>query len=662
MKANIKDQSKIHFFSMKRISRFLILSILFIATVSSVYAVRAYPLPVTITQPDGSTLTIKLSGDEFRKIRTTEDGYLIKQNDAGYYNIAIVDASGVITATNIRAKDVEKRNSDDVRILQSIKKPDVNTLLQKTKTSLRKAASQTLTTEIQKVYPRTGTPKSLVILVNFNDVAFTVSNPQIAFTNLLNQEGYSANGGTGSARDYFRSASFGKFNPQFDVVGPVKLNQNYAYYGANDASDNDLRPQQMVIDACLAADNNGVDFTQYDTDNDGYVDNIFIYYAGYNEAEGGSENTVWPHRWDLGNTSTKFDNKIIFDYACSSELRGSTGTNMCGIGTFTHEFGHVLDLPDYYHTDDPDKNTLDYWSIMDMGPYLNLGRTPPTYSAYDRFYLGWFTPQQVSTPSNLELLPLYQGLTPPANTDKQSYLLSATNHNLSGSNPSPKEFFMVEYRKKTGWDAFLPGEGMLIWHIDYDQTAWYNNSPNNYTGTGSTQTASSHMRVYLHPNNGTLTTPGSAFTMGSFTPKTWSGVDINRPITEIIKTTDKISFQIMGGYVEPVDPNAPNVKLGAVNDALTFTATKTGKTKSKTLNIKTTDLTGSLTLAITGSNASYFSVTPTSVTKESANSSGGFNISVTYSPSAAGDHTAVLSISGGGLTPTKVINLEGTGN
>lgn len=632
----------------------------FLIGFQQVNAVRAYPYPVNITQPDGSTLTIRLYGDEFRSFRTTEDGYLIKQSAAGYYNIALIDNTGEIVATNIKAKDVQKRSQQDIKLLESIAKPDVNALLQKAKTSYRKAPAQTLTTEIQKVYPCSGTPKSLIILVNFQDLAFVVSNPQVSFTNLLNQEGYSTNGGTGSARDYFRSASYGQFNPQFDVVGPLLLPQNYAYYGANDSQGNDLRPQQMVIDACKAADNAGVDFTQYDTDNDGYVDNIFIYYAGYNEAENGPENTIWPHRWNLPNTTTKCDNKIIFDYACSSELRGSTGTNMCGIGTFVHEFGHVLDLPDYYHTDDPDKSTLDYWSVMDMGPYLNLGRTPPTYSAYDRFYLGWLSPQQVSSPSNLELLPLYQGLTPPANKEKQSYLLSATTHNLLGANPSPKEFFMVEYRKKTGWDAYLPGEGMLIWHIDFDQTAWYNNSPNNYTGTS--QTSSSHMRVYLQPLSGSSTTPGSAFTSGSFTPTTWSGTNINRPITEITKTADKITFQLMGGYVEPIDPNAPYIKLGTINNVTTFTATKVGKTKSKTLNIKTTDLTGNLTLVLSGTNASYFSVTPVTVTKESANSSGGFNITLSYSPLAIGDHTAVLTISGGGLTPEKVINIEGTGN
>lgn len=637
-----------------KITLFLLALISFLP-VQNLMAIRAYPHPVQITQPDGTTLTVKLHGDEFRNFRTTDDGYLIKRSPDGFYNFAVLVASGEIKLTNIRAKDVQKRSAEDIRILRTVTKPDINQLQQKS--SPMRAPSQTGTTEMQKAYPKNGSPKSLVILVNFQDISFAVSDPRTAFTNLLNEEGYSSNGGTGSARDYFRSASYGQFNPEFDVVGPVLLPENVEYYGANDASGNDIRPRQMVIDACNAANDEGLDFAQYDTDSDGFVDNVFIYYAGYNEAEHAPENTIWPHRWVLGASYIVIDGKIIYDYACSSELRGNSGTNMCGIGTFAHEFGHVIGLPDYYHTSDPNKNTLNYWSIMDLGAYLNEGKTPPTYSAYDRFYLGWLTPQQVSEAANLELLPLYQGMTPPVNTNKQSYLLSATTHDLNGSNPNPKEFFMVEYRKKTAWDAFLPGEGMLIWHIDYNETAWNNNGPNNYTGT--TQTAASHMRVYLQPLSGSTTTPGAAFTSGSFTPTTWTGTDINRVISEISKTDDKITFKLMGGYV---NPDVPEVRVGEVNNASSFGTTKIGNSKSKTLNIKTTDLTGNLTLAITGTNATWFSVTPATITKEAANSAEGSNITVTYLPEATGNHTAVLTISGGGLNPAKVINLSGTAN
>ena len=164
---------------------------------------------------------------------------------------------------------------------------------------------------------------------------------------------------------------------------------------------------------------------------------LFIYYAGYNEAEHGPANTIWPHRWAVypaalypsGSNyagtvaSVTFNGKRVFDYACTSELRGASGSNMCGVGTFCHEFGHVLGLPDYYDTTGS-QNTLNSWDIMDAGNYNNLGRTPPTYSVYDRFFLGYLIPEQESATANLTLNPIYQGKTPPANTTNQALIIN----------------------------------------------------------------------------------------------------------------------------------------------------------------------------------------------------------------------------------------------
>lgn len=737
---------------------FYLLLILASILSSPTYAIKAYPHPITITQADGSTLTIRLHGDEFNRYRTTLDGYLIIENEQGFYDYAIVDENGIIASTQRRARNADTRTSSDMRFLSNI---NASIEIAKIKSGTRPTKMKTAVDNApQRNYPLQGTPKSLVILVNFTDKSFVTATPQVSFTNLLNQDGYSANGATGSARDYFMSASYGKFAPNFDVVGPYTLPNNMAYYGANDNLGEDLRPRQMIIDACAAADNAGLDFTQYDTDNDGIVDNVFVFYAGYNEAEGGPANTIWPHRWSLANSTTRFDNKIIFDYACTSELRGTSGSNMTGIGVFTHEFGHVLGLPDYYHTE-ADKPTLDDWSIMDAGGYLNNGRTPPTYSAYDRFFLGWLTPEEINTPSDRVLNPLHQGKTAPANSNGQAYLLSATSHNMSGGNPTPKEFFILEYRKKTGWDTFIPAEGMLAWHIDYNHTAWDNNSPNNYTGT--TQTSSSHMRVYLRPLSGKSITPGTAFTSGSFTPDLWNGTNINRAITNISKTSDQISFKLMGGTQGPsinvaqqplafektlgadaivrsinvsatnlthkleivliennafdiklangtewvksieiiptdaavnttlnvrfnasvagvqnnqlgfasagasdvfvplaglcIDPTAPILRPGLVAEQLKFPLTVQGSTSIKTLNIKTTDVMGNLSVVISGTNANMFSVSAASITKEQANN--GYLLTVSYKPTTAAPHQATLTISGGGLPQAKVIELLG---
>lgn len=627
-------------------------------------AVPAIPYPLVVTQPDGSSITVRRHGDERKKITTTTDGYIVIKNQKGFYTYALPDESNRLVAGERIARDPEKRNASDQIYLSKVKK--VNELESSVSiagpSKINRAPSATTAST---GFPRTGSPRSLVIMVNFSDLNFVIPNAKDAFTRLLNQEDYSDNGGTGSAKDYFEAASNGQFSPQFDVVGPYNLPNTMAYYGANDPdTGEDVKPAYMIVDACNAANTAGLDFTQYDTDNDGYIDNVFVYYAGYNEAEWGPESSVWPHRWAVVRNfnytgiaqSVVFDGKTLFDYACTSELRGNSGTNMCGIGTFTHEFGHVIGMPDYYHTAE-DKSALDYWNIMDAGAYLNAGRTPPTYSAYDRFYLGWMRPEEINTAADKVLYPISQSETTISSTAKQAYLLSATTHNLLGDNPLPSEFYIMEYRKKTGWDTYLPAEGLLFWHIDYNQAAWENNEVNNYTD--SLQNAASHMRVYLQPLSGYIQTPGTAFTSGSFDPLTWAGSRLDRAITGITKTSDSISFKIMGGApVIPIDP--PKILAGVIYETLQFPVIATGTSTSKYLNIKTTDLSGDLTVTISGTNASLFSASVQSITMATANSESGTDITITYQPVTSGAHTAVLTISGGGLVPEKVIELKGS--
>lgn len=631
-----------------------------------IFAVKARKGLVTVKQPDGTELTIKLNGDEFYRYRTTEDNYVVTKNSAGYYVYAAVDNQGKITPTAQIAKNPNQRSIIDSKFLK--KMPQRNFSL--SSKMFRVKAAQSSRPKPRRVTPYFGAKKGLVILAAFKDKLFTVPSTNTAFTNLLNQSGYSANGGTGSAKDYFMASSYGKFTPQFDVVGPVTLPQNMDFYGANDENGYDVNPMQMVVDACKLANEGGVDFSQYDTDGDGYVDNVFVYYSGYNEAEdidGTIANTIWPHAYGIypadvyqdgdylgTEADVTFDGKIVCNYACTSELNGNSGSNMCGVGTFCHEFGHVLGLPDYYHTNDAtfSKATLDEWSIMDYGSYNNNGRTPPLYSAYDRFYLGYSTPTECKTPSLLTLNPLSQEKTTPTSFDNQSVLLSATSHNLNGSNPSPKEFFVLEYRKKTGWDSFIPDEGLLIWHIDYDADEWYNNAPNNYTD--DTQTEASHMRVYLQPLVGSSTTPGDAFTSGNFTPKLWNGTTINRDVSDITKTNDNITFKLMA--------NAATAKItvGVIENNLTYTSTKLGSSKTKNINIKANGITSNLSLVITGDDANSFAVTASSITQSSANATGGFDLNISFTPQRTGAHSAVLTISGGGMVANRVINLSGS--
>ena len=318
--------------------------------------------------------------------------------------------------------------------------------------------------------------RGLVILVEFSDVRFVKKKQN--FYDLLNKENYNYNGATGSARDYFSDASNGQYVPQFDVYGPYKLDKEMGYYGQNDKDGLDLHPDQMVVDAVAKLNEaENIDFADYDTDNDGRIDNIFVYYAGYGENEGAPANTIWPHAWEVFDEYVMgqlvYDGKTIGGYACTSELQGTSGVMMCGIGTFCHEFGHVLGLPDFYVTDYVSSHkTLGDWDIMDSGSYLNDGNTPPTYSAHERFYLGWLTPEILNDSGSFELRELQES--------NKAYIITQTGeHNLDGGNPNPTTYYLLENRQKTGWDSYLPGHGLMITKTMYDEYDWYNNIPNN---------------------------------------------------------------------------------------------------------------------------------------------------------------------------------------
>ena len=226
-------------------------------------------------------------------------------------------------------------------------------------------------------------PRGAVILVSYNDLAFKSTNAEM--TDWAMGDNYSYNGATGSIHKYFWEQSWGQYDLQIDVYGPVTVSKGYAYYGKDSGGEGyDQHADELIVEACkLAHDNYGADFSKYDWDNDGNVDWVVVIYAGKGQADSGASNTIWPHQYDLSYTrmSFKLDGKWVDHYCCLNELDGQTGAR-CGIGTFCHEFSHVMGLPDFYATDNSSHRTLGSWDIMDYGPYNNDGNTPPSYSSY----------------------------------------------------------------------------------------------------------------------------------------------------------------------------------------------------------------------------------------------------------------------------------------
>lgn len=453
---------------------------------ASAMAVPARKVPVEVTQPDGTTVMLTPQGDEFFHYLQTEDGYIVRQNDKGWYNVVGSDGN----LTELPALKPESRDAAYRKSLQEIDPQASFTNLQLKSSSrmeqYRKDRMEKHRNKMQGIqkadpkwdnkdghclteFPCVGKQNVLVILVNFADLKWSFcSDPHKEMQDMLQKPGYSNFDCTGSAYDYFTQSSNNIFRPSFDVYGPVDLPKKAAYYGGNDWRDNDQHPEEMVIDACDILDPE-VDFSQYDRDGDGVIDNVYVFYAGNGENEGAPEWTVWPHSWDVrsaGSGTHVYDGVELGHYACSNEVIYLTNT-MTGIGTFCHEFSHVLGLPDLYATSYTSAHTPGEYSLMDHGSYNNNGRTPPEYSAYERYALEWQKPYVITKNEDITMRPLTQ--------DGNIYKMTV--------DPArPTEYFLFESRKQEGFDTYLPAEGMLIWHIDYKQSKWESNVANNDPG------------------------------------------------------------------------------------------------------------------------------------------------------------------------------------
>lgn len=462
------------------------------------HAVPAKPGRVKVKIADGSKVEASIIGDEYWHIVADEEGKILTEREDGLYERSNVSLSSI---------DVKRQ----MRIARQGK------------------------TVIRKPMGASAFVRGIVILVSFSDKAFTKS--RASFDNMLNKDSQNRNTATGSARDYFANSSFGAFVPHFDVYGPYTLPKNCSYYGGNSGGI-DIHAGQMVVDAVAEYINeNGENaLQQYDCDGDGYVDNVFIFYAGHGENAGGGANCIWPHRsyvypgWVSGRTT--YGGVQLGEYACTCELQGASGSTMSGIGPFCHEFSHVLGLPDLYDTEYSGHKTCSTWDVMDAGNYLNSEHTPPAYSSYERFYLGWLTPEILSEPDNVTL----EGL----NASNQAKIITATErHNLDGGNPNPDEFFLLEVRNGIGWDKYLPGRGVLITKVKYDYYTWLSNEVNNdASDMGVDIIEAGGSTAYLAQSSDPF--PGTDH-VNSYTP--YSGQEL----TEIVYISDNATFKYKGG-------------------------------------------------------------------------------------------------------------------
>lgn len=351
--------------------------------------------------------------------------------------------------------------------------------IEKLRVKSQKLRAESARQNARRAKAETGTerllgPRGAIILVNFADKAFQSTNKDM--TEWAMNDEYSYNGATGSIHKYFYDQSWGQYDLQIDVVGPVTLSNNYEHYGKNAWDGNDQHPDEMVVEACKKAhDSLGLDFSKYDSNGDGEVDWVVILYAGMGEADGGDVNTIWPHQYDLSITGEDFklDGKWVNHYCCLNELK-SNGKR-CGIGTFCHEFSHIMGLPDFYSTREGSTHrTLGSWDIMDYGPYNNKGNTPPNYSAYERWFMGWINPRLINKACSVVL--------PPLQDSRSACYMTATGSSIVNILlPVPRVFYLLENRQKEGWDRYLKGSGMMITKVQWNRQRWEGNSVNDYS-------------------------------------------------------------------------------------------------------------------------------------------------------------------------------------
>ena len=430
-------------------------------------AVPADPTPIVVTQPDGSTLTVVLHGDEFFHFTTTADGYTVVKDAAGYYNYAILDGDRLVPSGR-QARDLIHRNAGDRSFLATISKrltsPAGLNAGRKMK-GRRNAAMRRVGAEGMMDYENF---KGLIILINYSNKKFSMANAKEFYDDMVNTHdftGYTLNNRfvpmTGSVRDYFYDNSAQQFDPVFDIVGPVDVNYSCTYPQSTSHSD-------VVFHAALDSVDKVIDFSDYDSDGDGYVDMIFFLVAGFSANYGGNnQNYLWPHMYYLFDEPAR-DGVQFWLYACSTEIAGWEGyySDVNGIGTFCHEFGHVLGLPDLYDTDyegsGGESRNPGEWSVMAGGSGGNFGRNPVGYSLYERYALGFTQPVVLDHEGDYELMPL-----------------DMSNMGCRLNTPNEKEYFLIENRQPGKWDRFLPGHGMMVARVDStNEHVWWSNEVN----------------------------------------------------------------------------------------------------------------------------------------------------------------------------------------
>lgn len=558
--------------------RMILTLAVFAAATLSLMAIPAYPGRIPFRQSDGSIVYVRQHGDEWYHYTTDDSGRCVKVGEDGFLH------------ETARPTWAEYESASRLR-----------------NQAYRPSGAWTPRTDMT-----IGERHIPVFLVEFQNKSFLSSTPADDFYKLMNERGYSYGGACGSVRDYYEDNSGGLFKPIFDVYGPVLVSGNAEDYGG----------QNYAVLACgcfwevckKLSDDGTVDFSQYDSNNDGKVDMMLFFFAGFNQADGGgvyNVDTIWPHQWHIQYGSseartTKLNGVYLDRYFCTSELQGYSGTRRCGIGTTCHEFGHSLGLPDFYDTDyelNGEAGALYQFSLMCSGGRLNYGNNPPRLNIEECRMLGWLEeePAEISASGEYSLQPI---------STRKGYTLSTS---------TDGEYFLLESRPKTGWDAYLPNEGLLVYHIDKSSRSisFLNKSGRTITSTAqrlwdewesynSINVLGSHPLFHLVPaanqaslnysDESKIPFPGAAL-VRTYLPTDWDGEDNRFKLSKIALNNGVCSFTVSGGAVPGVYGKVMNSSAQPIKNAAVVISSASPKQQ---INSSVTDIDGSFNFELDG--------------------------------------------------------------
>ena len=381
-----------------------------------------------------------------------------------------------------------------------------------------------------------GEKRQLVILASFSDLDFESEDPLDIWIQVLNQPNYHESPFHGSVHDYFYDQSYGKFDLQFDLHA-IKVNKEHAIY--HSTREDDENAALLLLALADSLKDIVTDWAPYDWDEDGYIDQILVLFAGLGQNDGGDSNTIWAHQAALSiykldpvvvNSS---DKTYMIDHYGFIPEKGKTSATF---GTFCHEFGHCMTLPDFYYGS---TSIIGDWDIMDHGNYNNNGYCPANYSAHERMVLGWLEVKELTEPTSITDMPAL-------GDEPVAYMIR--------NDAYPNEYYILENRQQQGWDKYLPGSGLVIFHIDYDEKLWVYGNPNTYVdnhytifpANGMSYTAMKSGWAYPYGTKDSLTNNSNP--AATLRHAAQDGTKLmSKPITNIRVSNGLVSFDFMGG-------------------------------------------------------------------------------------------------------------------